>query len=68
MATLLPFLPAILWGVILSVALAPLHAWFRRHLPAMARVRDELALKAVRLATLDEEKAKHDPGKAVVFW
>jgi predicted PurR-regulated permease PerM len=31
LATLLPFLPAILWGVILSVALAPLHAWFRRH-------------------------------------
>ncbi len=30
LATLLPFLPAILWGVILSVALLPLHAWFRR--------------------------------------
>jgi predicted PurR-regulated permease PerM len=25
--TLLPFLPAILWGIILSVALAPFHAW-----------------------------------------
>ncbi len=41
---------------------------WQRTMPAMARVRDELALKAVRLATLDEEKAKHDPGKAVVFW
>jgi predicted PurR-regulated permease PerM len=30
LATLLPFLPAVLWGVILSVALLPLHAWFRR--------------------------------------
>jgi predicted PurR-regulated permease PerM len=30
LATLLPFLPAILWGVILSVALWPLHARFRR--------------------------------------
>lgn len=30
LATLLPFLPAILWAVILSVALAPLHARFRR--------------------------------------
>jgi predicted PurR-regulated permease PerM len=29
-ATLMPFLPAILWGVILSVALAPLHARLRR--------------------------------------
>jgi predicted PurR-regulated permease PerM len=30
LATLLPFLPAILWGAILSVALAPLHARLRR--------------------------------------
>jgi hypothetical protein len=39
-----------------------------RTMPAMARLRDELDLKAVRLATLDEEKAKHDPRKAVEFW
>jgi predicted PurR-regulated permease PerM len=32
LATLLPFLPAILWGVILSVALSPLHAHLRRRL------------------------------------
>lgn len=31
-ATLLPFLPAILWGVILSVALAPFHAWLGERL------------------------------------
>jgi predicted PurR-regulated permease PerM len=31
-ATLLPFLPAILWGIILSVALAPFHAWLVRRL------------------------------------
>jgi hypothetical protein len=34
----------------------------------MARIRDELDLKTVRLATLDEEKAKLDPGNAVDFW
>jgi predicted PurR-regulated permease PerM len=31
-ATLLPFMPAILWGGILSIALAPFHGWLRRRL------------------------------------
>ncbi len=30
LATLMPFLPAILWGVILSIALSPFHAWCTR--------------------------------------
>jgi hypothetical protein len=41
---------------------------WQRTMHAMARIRDELDLKTVRLATLDEEKAKLDPGNAVDFW
>ena len=31
-AALFPFLPAILWGIVLSVALEPTHLWFKRRL------------------------------------
>jgi hypothetical protein len=41
---------------------------WERAMPSMARVRDDLDLTAVRLATFDEEKAKHDPGTAIEFW
>jgi predicted PurR-regulated permease PerM len=32
LTTLLPFMPAILWGVILSIALLPFHRWCMKHL------------------------------------
>ncbi len=41
---------------------------WQRTMHAMARIRDELDLRMVRLATLDEEKAKLDPGRAIDFW
>lgn len=36
--TLRPFLPALLWGVVLAVTAAPLHAWIERLMPSWRRL------------------------------
>jgi predicted PurR-regulated permease PerM len=36
--TLKPFLPAILWAVVLAITSAPLHAWIERHMPRWPRL------------------------------
>jgi len=41
---------------------------WERAMPAMARIRDELNLEGVRLATLDEDKAEHDAAMAIEVW
>ncbi len=36
--TLKPFLPAILWAIVLAIAAAPLHSWTERHMPRRPRL------------------------------
>ncbi len=36
--TLKPFLPAILWAVVLAITSEPLHAWIERHMPRWPRL------------------------------
>ena len=41
---------------------------WERAMPSMARIRDELHLKGVRLATLHEDTSDRDEAAAVEFW